>query len=170
MGYVPFASHGIGPDGSVYTYSPDLEVIRLDPATGDILDHSFSLEDNSPRMAVDARGTVFVTNGGFDEGRFHSFNPDLTERWTVDLYRVNIGGPAIGPGGILIVCGVGTDVRAYKSCRADFDGDGAVNTADLLRLLGAWGNPGGLEDVDGDGIVNTADLLALLGAWGECPL
>ena len=170
MGYTPFASFGVGPDGTVYTYSPDLEVIRLDPETGSVLDRSFPLSDNSPRMAIDARGTVYVTNGGFDNGRFHSFNADLTERWTEELYRVNLGGPAIGPGGIVIVCGVGDDVRAYKTCPADFDGDGAVNTADLLRLLAAWGNPGGLEDVDGDGIVNTADLLALLAAWGECPL
>jgi len=52
-------------------------------------------------------------------------------------------------------------------CPADFDGDGDVDTADLLFLLGAWGTPEG--DVDGDGDTDTADLLALLGAWGECP-
>ena len=53
------------------------------------------------------------------------------------------------------------------SCPADFDGDGEVDTADLLHLLGAWGTPDG--DVDGDGDTDTADLLALLAAWGECP-
>ena len=52
-------------------------------------------------------------------------------------------------------------------CPADFDGDGEVDTADLLHLLGAWGTPDG--DVDGDGDTDTADLLALLAAWGECP-
>ena len=52
-------------------------------------------------------------------------------------------------------------------CPADFDGDGDVDTADLLFLLGAWGTPNG--DVDGDGDTDTADLLALLAAWGECP-
>ena len=52
------------------------------------------------------------------------------------------------------------------SCPADFDGDGDVDTADLLFLLGAWGTPDG--DVDGDGDTDTADLLALLGAWGPC--
>ena len=52
-------------------------------------------------------------------------------------------------------------------CPADFDGDGDVDTADLLFLLGAWGTPDG--DVDGDGDTDTADLLDLLGAWGECP-
>ena len=58
-------------------------------------------------------------------------------------------------------------VFSASSCPADFDGDGDVDTADLLFLLGAWGTPDG--DVDGDGDTDTADLLALLAAWGECP-
>ncbi|MDY7109465.1 MAG: hypothetical protein SYC29_12590 [Planctomycetota bacterium] len=52
-------------------------------------------------------------------------------------------------------------------CPWDFDGNGAVNTADLLFLLGAWGTPDG--DVNDDGTTNTADLLELLGQWGACP-
>jgi hypothetical protein len=58
-------------------------------------------------------------------------------------------------------------VEPTPECPADFDGDGNVDTADLLHLLGAWGTPDG--DVDGDGDTDTADLLALLGAWGDCP-
>jgi carboxypeptidase A1 len=52
-------------------------------------------------------------------------------------------------------------------CDGDFDGDGDVDTADLLYLLAAWGTPDG--DMDGDGDTDTADLLALLANWGECP-
>ena len=63
------------------------------------------------------------------------------------------------------------DMGAYEyqapECPADFDGDGDVDAADLLHLLGAWGTPDG--DVDGDGDTDTADLLALLAAWGQCP-
>jgi parallel beta-helix repeat protein len=63
------------------------------------------------------------------------------------------------------------DMGAYEyqgpECPADFDGDGDVDTSDLLHLLGAWGTPAG--DVDGDGDTDTSDLLALLAAWGECP-
>jgi hypothetical protein len=63
------------------------------------------------------------------------------------------------------------DMGAYEyqgpGCPADFDGDGDVDTADLLILLGAWGTPAG--DVDGDGDTDAADLLALLAAWGNCP-
>jgi hypothetical protein len=57
-------------------------------------------------------------------------------------------------------------IRLATDCPADFDGDGDVDTADLLHLLAAWGTPEG--DVDGDGDTDTADLLALLAAWGEC--
>ena len=57
---------------------------------------------------------------------------------------------------------------AVPCCVGDIDGDGDVDTADLLALLGAWGEAGGPADVNNDGIVNTADLLLLLGNWGLC--
>jgi hypothetical protein len=52
----------------------------------------------------------------------------------------------------------------------DLDGNGVVNTADLLALLAAWGACGDCgdcpEDLDGDCVVGTADLLTLLANWG----
>jgi polyhydroxybutyrate depolymerase len=55
------------------------------------------------------------------------------------------------------------------ACPADIDGNGTVDTADLLALLAAWGPCGKCpEDVDGTGTVDTADLLELLAAWGPC--
>ena len=47
----------------------------------------------------------------------------------------------------------------------DLNNDGNVNTEDLLLLLAAWGNLGGLEDINNDGIVSVGDLLILLGNW-----
>ncbi|MDY7107188.1 MAG: hypothetical protein SYC29_00990 [Planctomycetota bacterium] len=58
-------------------------------------------------------------------------------------------------------------------CVGDIYEDGEVNTADLLILLGDWGEcPDPPEDcpsdLDANGTVNTADLLLLLGNWGPC--
>jgi outer membrane protein assembly factor BamB len=116
IGYVPFASFGVGPDGSVYSYTPNREVVRLSAANGMVLNVSTPILSDfppQPRMAIDALGRVFVTNGGFGGGGLWSFNADLTPRWNVAIPNVNLGGPAIGRRGILVVCGVGTNVAAY---------------------------------------------------------
>ena len=52
-------------------------------------------------------------------------------------------------------------------CVGDFDGNNAVDGADLAILLGGWGGAGG--DLDGNGTTDGADLAVLLGAWGPCP-
>ena len=115
--YIPFSSSGIGPDGSVYSYSRSGKVIRIDPATGNISDSSqVILYGNAsyPRMSIDAAGIVNVTNGGFSDGAFYSFNSDLTLRWQTNVTNVFLGGPLIGWDGTLVICGVGNDIRAYR--------------------------------------------------------
>jgi hypothetical protein len=60
------------------------------------------------------------------------------------------------------------EIRAYRDAIAagDADGDGTVDAADLLRVLGAWGPCEDCpEDFDGDGVVGVADLLAVLDRW-----
>ncbi len=48
----------------------------------------------------------------------------------------------------------------------DINGDGAVNGADLLAVLGAWGQTGSAADCSNDGIVNAVDLAMIINAWG----
>jgi outer membrane protein assembly factor BamB len=115
--YVPFSSGGVGNDGSIYSYSRSGRVIRIDPLSGTVLDSSIVvLSGNAsyPRMTIDAAGRVFVTNGGFSDGAFFSFNSDLTLRWQTPISNVYIGGPLIGWDGTLVICGVGNDIRAYR--------------------------------------------------------
>ena len=122
MGYTPFASFGVGPDGTVYTYSRAGEVVRLDPESGEVLDTSPPITIDfpfMPRIGIDSAGKVYLTNGGFSHGTLYAFNPDLTLRWTDSVPSVNLGGPVIGQQDILVVCGTGTDVRAYWTSNAD---------------------------------------------------
>lgn len=59
--------------------------------------------------------------------------------------------------------------QAATACAGNLNGDGVVNVADLLFLLGAmdcgWGCPD--ADMTGDGVVNVADLLTFLGVYGN---
>jgi len=56
-------------------------------------------------------------------------------------------------------------VQAETGCVADFNGDGDVNTLDVLTFLNAWNAEDPSADIDGDGDVNTLDVLAFLNLW-----
>ena len=55
-------------------------------------------------------------------------------------------------------------------CYADIDGNGTVDVADLLEVIGNWGYclkcP---ADINQDDEIDVTDLLAVVGAWGDCP-
>ncbi len=56
-------------------------------------------------------------------------------------------------------------INGSVGCVADFNGDGAVDTQDVLAFLNAW-NAGDLSaDINGDGEVNTMDVLLFLNLW-----
>jgi len=50
-------------------------------------------------------------------------------------------------------------------CAADFNGDDAVNTLDVLAFLNAWSGRDPRADFNRDGAINTQDVLAFLNAW-----
>ncbi|MFK7961974.1 MAG: M12 family metallo-peptidase [Phycisphaerales bacterium] len=55
------------------------------------------------------------------------------------------------------------------TCPADFDGSGAVDFADLVSLLSAFGPCDDcVQDLDGDGEVAFDDLVGLLASFGPC--
>ena len=65
-----------------------------------------------------------------------------------------------------------TEIGAYFDtiavsliCPGDFDGDGSVNTLDVLAFLNAWAAGDQSADTNGDGSVNTLDVLAFLNLW-----
>jgi hypothetical protein len=110
------AEYGIGRDGSVYMVRPGELLTRLDPTTGAVRNTvPTPLGYATTRFAIDADGRLFVSNGGFATGRVYSFEPDLTLRWSVPVTNVNIGGPALGADGTLVVAGIGTNLVAYRT-------------------------------------------------------
>lgn len=55
------------------------------------------------------------------------------------------------------------------ACFGDFNNDSAVNSIDLLLLLGDFGcSANCLTDLDGDGLSGIGDLLLFLAAFGNC--
>ena len=56
-------------------------------------------------------------------------------------------------------------IEVGSSCAGDFDGDGEVNTLDVLAFLNAWSAGDSSADINGDGTVNTQDVLAFLNLW-----
>jgi outer membrane protein assembly factor BamB len=177
IGYVPFASHAVGPDGSVYGYGRDLRLIRLDPATGTLRSQSFPIPHDSPaqpRLAVDADGTLFLTNGSFAQGELFAFTPDLRLIWRQRIANVNVGGPALAAG-TLVVCGV-ADVVAYRTpCPAYFAtyGSGCPGTGGLTPSLTGDGcpTPGALVTLRvRNGLGGAPGFLLLGGGPGAIPL
>jgi thermitase len=60
-----------------------------------------------------------------------------------------------------------TKLGPVQPTPGDLDGDGAVGSADLALLLGAWGGCAGCAaDISQDGSVGSDDLAILLGNWG----
>jgi len=130
--YVPFSTSACGPDGSIYSYSRSGRVMRIDPDLGIVTDSSEVIlfgDASYPRMVVDNAGRVNVTNGGFSDGNFYSFNADLSLRWQTPVSGVFIGGPIIGLNGTLVICGIANDIRAY------------VGESDETSVAQAWNTP-----------------------------
>lgn len=179
IGYIPFASHGVGPDGSVYAYNRNLELVRLDPVTGAIQDTSMPIPHDfpmQPRMAVDKDGKVYLTNGSFGQGELLVFTPDLRLIFRDPIVNVNVGGPVLAEDGTLIVCGVGTDVRAYRSTCAGYTvayGQGCAGSSGFVPGLSLSGcpEPGGAVTLSiRDGLGGTLSLLFFGLGTGALPL
>ena len=81
----------------------------------------------------------------------------VTSQWAFFSAIETAGNTIVGPGAIV----------ALAACRADINGDGVVDTADLGLLIGQFGTAGPEADLNMDGVVDTADLGILIGEFGS---
>ena len=88
---------------------------------------------------------------------------DAETGWMVELATKNLldgmlasPPPVHGGGAIEVFC---------DPCRADFDGDGLMNTLDVLLFLAAWSAAEPAGDWNHHGLGDTRDVMAFLGDW-----
>ncbi|MBL7943634.1 MAG: hypothetical protein JNM00_12755, partial [Flavobacteriales bacterium] len=174
---------------------------KVDKATGNIMWAAngvqvFSQNTYIPyaEFALTPAGEMIICNEASIHPYFNAqkVNPDGTLAWasTVQLADANYS-PFYGdymvirsgtnmiavwadsnPGGGADGIYIGLITQLPDPCPEDLNGDGSVNTTDLLLFMGAFGcnSSCGPEDLNGDGAVNTTDLLLFMGAFGTvCP-
>ncbi|MCC6970713.1 MAG: PQQ-binding-like beta-propeller repeat protein [Phycisphaerales bacterium] len=151
----------VATDGSVFMMDPGNKIARRRASNGSLIAQSAAIpaDFSQPRMAVDSQNRLFFSNGAFANGRFYSFNPDLSERWSVAVTNINIGAPAFGRDGTLLVAGTGTNIKAYRTprCLADFNHDGFVNGDDYDAFAEVFDIADPAADLNHDGFVNGDD-------------
>lgn len=143
-----------------------LDVLLQDAAAGDVFDlyllDFVTVWTGGTGGAFSTQGFLTLDSGGdaVPDGTqtIHGVDPDVPIPVPPAAFAVDYvdGGPGGGPATITVVP------------LGDLDGDGDVDTTDLLALLAAWGPcppEACLADLDGDGHVGTADLLILLANW-----
>lgn len=90
-------------------------------------------------------------------------NPSISGTWLCGNTPNAVFGPYANGGG--------NNINASCTPAGDADGDGHVNTDDLIIIITSWGPcpipPTPCQgDLTGDDLVNTDDLLLVIGSWG----
>ncbi|HZW09196.1 MAG TPA: GC-type dockerin domain-anchored protein [Phycisphaerales bacterium] len=108
----------------------------------------------------------------WDGAQWIPFDPGLDGIGLTSTTVQEDGGPVLLVSGDFGVAGttVAGSLAAWgpcppEPCVADFNGDGSVNTLDVLAFLNAWNARDPAADINGDGNINTLDVLAFLNAW-----
>lgn len=99
-------------------------------------------------------------------------NPNGT--WTLTIFDDTTGsGGSLNSWSLAINTAICAGLPCPANVVINVPGPQAVDTDDLILLIGSWGACGGcpadIAPPGGDGFVNTDDLLLIIGAWGPCP-
>ena len=166
---------GVGHDEPSRLYSNDGGTLTLSWES----DAPFYGQQEVRFADVDGDGDDDFAEVNFSDGRTHIYlnrdgQLDVQPSWTYDASTVAntlAFGDLNGDGWTDIAIGFSGDVsvRVFYAdpppCRADFNGDGTVNTLDVLAFLNAWNAGDPDADINEDGVINTLDVLEFLNLW-----
>ncbi|MEN8225049.1 MAG: PQQ-binding-like beta-propeller repeat protein [Bacteroidota bacterium] len=115
IAWAGWGNHGVGPDGSVYTYSRNEEVVQLNPETGDVLNTSVVVSANngflSAQMAIGDDGLVYLSAQDWPFHKLYIFTQDLELLWGEEINGLK--GVALGDS-VMAINGKSNIIRAYK--------------------------------------------------------
>ncbi len=94
--------------------------------------------------------------------------PGLVSYWPLDTVDADTTPDLAGVNpGTLVGGPVLTGADRCNPCAPDFNGDGSVDTRDVLAFLNAWNADDPRADFNGDGAIDTRDVLAFLNDWNS---
>ncbi|MCC7387871.1 MAG: right-handed parallel beta-helix repeat-containing protein [Phycisphaerales bacterium] len=137
-----------------------------DPLFVDAFGGDLALSAGSP--AIDAGSNPLVADDAGDlDGDGDTAEATPRDAGGAARFADDPGTPDTGvPGqGYAEVVDMGALEFAPDACPADFNGDGLVNTIDVLHFLNAWSSGDPRGDFNGDGSINTIDVIRFLNAW-----
>ena len=128
-------------------------------------------------LALDAQQNLWMgmasahtTTGGVV--RFDGENWSVFNEWNSGLPHCTATSVAFDGRGSVWIGTYGGGLAVFRPRPVvDFNGDGILDTKDLLRLIESWDQDDPVCDIGptafGDGIVDTADLEVLMSNWGQ---
>lgn len=169
--------------GSAYVFrfngtnwDEDAKLLASDALVDDQFGYSVSLDRDTavistPQVITDVGGKAYVFGGLSD----CNGNGTLDICETADGSSPDCNGNGV-PDRCDIISRASCDCNSNdipdecEGCIGDLDGDGDVDTNDLLTLLASWGPCSCCPaDLNCDGVVDQTDLDILLDHWGPCP-
>ncbi|VAX39571.1 hypothetical protein MNBD_PLANCTO03-1672 [hydrothermal vent metagenome] len=108
-----------------------------------------------------------ITSDGNDQGsfQFHQAQVEVDSYHDNFAFRFSANGNDGSDDWYIDDIRLGDEFTPPDDCIADFNGDGSVNTQDMLAFLNAWNAGDSSADINGDGEINTQDVLAFLNLW-----
>lgn len=164
----------VSADGSTWTTVPAVEADGLFPTIGyldaapyattpGVVESDFTKPVN-PNHSMGALVALdYASLVGMYDGSGGGAGIDLGALGLHAIRYVRVDGP--------MVSGFSPEIDAFadvapQPARADLDGNGNVDAADLAIVLASWGATKSPADLDGDGVVASSDIAVLLSAWG----